>query len=915
MPDEVKIRTLLDDLQTLVGGDAITRLANKRGVGGQSLESKRKALAQSYAGNHEVFLADLRKSDLVALLEDPTEIDGDDYYLPDASSYEKEDLERIAYAAFAEEGVPEEFERVDGEGDDDDDDDTDESENDYDDDGDADADDDDDEAAYMDDDYDEVDDDDASDGDAERFEAEFALDSNPVSPYAYQQRALRDVWASLVPGARSLLHVATGGGKTLIANNLVAWFLIERKKRVLWITKDWRLLRQAAGDLSRRFGLRGKLFRMGGAGRALRFLDDAAGPVQYTTIQTLARRIKSKKPFSGVGLVIWDECHWGEHGKSGRLILKALGDIPLVGLTATPRQAESSAFTSVHSKTFDELVREGYLAKPLPREVPTNLYVDLPLDATGGDFRKSSLQELADNDERNALIVDHYHKNASLYGKTIVFTCGKDHANELARMFGRRGYAARPIHSGNEEAENRAHLESFRSNRINIVTNVEMLTHGVDVPDAQTVFLTRPTLSDILYAQMIGRASRRDEGKTYFHIVDFTDNHKEFGGYLCTAKKFFAGAGGASTTPEGESPPGTSSSSAASALHRFNPQGMPTWIADSDVYPEQARGLWYREGQTFGFEIEVTRSRVDIEALHHSKEWLHVAQALRNALSRDLPNRVSPRVYEDHQGVNGDKSHDVWNVEFDGSVGWEVTSRILKNQYGYVEVIQAAHAIEQVAKVHQLKVNSRTGLHVHLGWTYQRPDELRRFIRLVRLFEPALATIVPASRIASYSGNKYHVGKPNEYCSPISTVIRKCDLQGSESEFLRAVQLRLADHDSRYTTVNLRPLITGHGTGTVEIRMHSGTMEAKKMLVWLSLWQQILWAAGTNVDVPDVNDCTFIEPNGDIVALARAYLPSAGQAQQRHFLEMLKERRADIVKTLWEGRTELKRWLGYAQKW
>jgi hypothetical protein len=96
--------------------------------------------------------------------------------------------------------------------------------------------------------------------------------------------------------------------------------------------------------------------------------------------------------------------------------------------------------------------------------------------------------------------------------------------------------------------------------------------------------------------------------------------------------------------------------------------------------------------------------------------------------------------------------------------------------------------------------------------------------------------------------------------------------------------------------------------------MHSGTTEAKKMLLWLSLWQQILWAASTCVLVPEVADRSFLEPDADIVAMARAYLPSEAQSGQQTFLRKLRERRSEIVE-IWQAIPELSRWAELAKRW
>jgi hypothetical protein len=623
--------------------------------------------------------------------------------------------------------------------------------------------------------------------------------------------------------------------------------------------------------------------------------------------------------------VVWDECHWGEHGKAGRAIFKALSKRPiaLLGLTATPRSESTSKFRRAYSKTFWELVNEGYLARPnLIEPIKTGVHFAGSRMNEGADFTKGSLVELANNRKRNELILREYASNVAKYGRTIVFACNMGHSNVLARMFTQAGYSARSIHSDNAESQNQEHLDEFSRSRVDIVVNVEMLTHGIDVPSARTVFLCRPTLSDILYSQMIGRASRLDppSGKTSFNVVEFTDNLERFGDDLKTAKKFFSGAGlgtppvAPSVQPAGARVVAGAPAHGSTPSHRYDPTGAPTWIPDDESVPAAMRGLWFRKGQTFGFEIELTDGTVaDPSTLHRTERWGYAADLILEALADALPGLVAPRSYEDYMGQGGAKSHEVWNVEFDGSAGWEVTSRVLEGEAGYAEVVKAADAIDRVTKTLGLKVNYRTGLHVHLAWTARHPSELRTFLRLARLFEPGLASLVAPSRIVAFHQGDYQRGEPNQYCRPLATVVKGEHLGPS---FGWDTMHRLfSGQDSRYLTVNPKPLLrTDGGTPTIEIRMHGGTTEARKMLLWLSLWQQILWAASSCSSVPDVPDRTFLEPDGDIVAMAKAYLPSANQPGQQVFLRKLAERRAEIAQG-WPSIPELAGWSAYAGRW
>jgi superfamily II DNA or RNA helicase len=724
---------------------------------------------------------------------------------------------------------------------------------------------------------------------------------------AYQTRAVDVVLDALTPATPTILHLATGGGKTRVANEIVVLWAERHGGTILWITKDWRLLHQAAQDLGRRHRL-GPLTRLGGSGQMLHpLVDDSKGAVVYTTLHTLFRRLdETVNRDAGVALLVWDECHWGEHGRSGRILTacKRAG-IPVLGLTATPRR--QTRYQVAFSKSFLELVNEGFLARPvIETPVRTGVRWRPQLRGRFEDVTRASLEVLATNHRRNQCIVDHYASHAGRFGKTIVFACGVEHVNLLTNMFLHRGFTARPMHSDRSEEENRRALDEFRDGTVQILVNMEMLTHGVDVPDARTVFLCRPTTSEILFAQMVGRAARRDDtsGKTSFFVVEFTDNVAEHGDLFRTALRHFDGADGSGSrlavSRTGEIP--------RRRAHAFDPLGAPRWMPDDPTLPESLRGLWYREGQTFGIEFELTTLEGPPPGL--GPAWKAIAEQLRARLAEALPGRVAAEVIEGYAGSEGGKDNSVWNVEYDSSAGWEVTSRILANQDGFLEIEAACAALDLAAAELSLRVDHRTGTHVHVGWLASDLREVQRAIALTRLFEPALATLVAPSRLVRLANRRYDLGRPNAFCRPISTVFSERVLAAARSleELLDVV----TPEETRHVTFNLRPLFS---LQTVEIRLHSGTLEARKILLWVSLWQQILWAAGQPLDVPAVPDRAVIHPDGDIVELAARYLPDAGAPAQSGLVQRLAARRAEIRDEQWSRFPELRTWVAATAGW
>jgi superfamily II DNA or RNA helicase len=755
------------------------------------------------------------------------------------------------------------------------------------------------------------------------YRAQFLVDAafsesdarQPLRPY--QREAIDAVLRDLDAREPKLLHLATGGGKTRVANDAVALFL-ERNRGtgpVLWVTKDWSLLTQAAVDASRRHqGVR--LARLGGNGQPLHPLpsvepaatDRAEVDIVYSTVQTMERRLDAEilhalRP----SLLVWDECHWGEGGSTGELltVCRALG-IPVLGLTATPRPIGRSRYRIAYSKSFFELVELGYLARPLVEEAVRTGVRWTP--RFSGPFRTitaGSLRQLAISQRRNKVIVDHYTQHQARYGKTIVFACDVAHANALATAFARRGHAVRALHSEARSEDNQEALRRFRSGEIEVLVNVEMLTHGIDVPDTRSVFLCRPTESDILFAQMIGRGSRRHEpsGKDSFHVVEFTDNVRAHGELLQSAQRYFQG-----TAARG---PRQTALERRPRRHSFDPRGLPTWIPDLPSLPESVRGLWYRQGQTFGLEFELTAKSGRVPVLNEA--WREKAAQILEALADALPGRVAEAPIEGYAGVGSTLSKDVrvWNVEFDSSAGWEVTSPVLADAEGFLEVDAACAALAEIARELGLKVNHNTGTHVHLGWLGEGEGaaEVRRALRLARLFEPGLASLVSPSRVAAFARGSYRLDYPNPYCRPLAEVFPQTVLDRAPS--LATIRALANGEDARYVTFNVRPL---DHQQTVEVRMHNGTLEARKILLWLSLWAQILWAATHRERITKVPDVAVLVPNEDIVALARRWLPDSGQPQQRRLLERLAERRDEIVAT-WRRHPTLAPWTAHAASW
>jgi len=732
-----------------------------------------------------------------------------------------------------------------------------------------------------------------------------------ILPRPYQAEAVSSAVSAISAANPQLVHIPTGGGKTIVGNGIATSVLADRGGYVLWVTKDWALLEQAAKNRAKSVkGSADTLARFGGAGSVLDPLRDVAdGPlgsatVVFSTVQTIAQdsRLTALLHKQRPSLVVVDECDWGELGKwAGRLLdWCEKFNVPVLGLTATPRPAADSRFRVAYSIDHATLVDLGFLARhELVTPVETGRQWKARLAADHLDFRPDSLRELGRDSVRNNIIVKHYTEHAESYGQTIVFCCSIEHATNIANLLTKRGIAARPVHSNLPEAQNEETLRQFRNGEVKVIANVAMLTRGHDFPSTRTVFLCRPTVSEVLFEQMVGRGCRLDPAtdKTSYAVVDFVDN-SSFRDQLVTPKRFFTGCSrGARSNPTATRP----SDALPTAQHSFDVNGRPLWTPDGPSIPESLRGLWLREGQTYGVEIELTDD--DFPTGSSTEGWARKAEGLRVALEKALGcDRVAQAV----QDLHGEcRNFSVWNVEPDNSAGWEVKSRILRDLDGLREIDQACVAITKAAVALGLKVNCRTGIHFHLGWSGRSVTEVKRLIQLFKVFEPAIATLVAPSRVACLDRGTYEIGSPNQYCAPVSTVFSLETLRAIHA--LRDVRRRASDDGARYVTLNVGPLDT---IGTVEVRLFSGSTDSGKILLWLSLSTQILSAASGDTPIPDVADCAVITPTADIIELARVYLPpDQGRMHQR-----LHERRWQVLE-IWKKHPELAAWVDAAKNW
>jgi superfamily II DNA or RNA helicase len=111
---------------------------------------------------------------------------------------------------------------------------------------------------------------------------------------------------------------------------------------------------------------------------------------------------------------------------------------------------------------------------------------------------------------------------------TLCFAVDRIHAKHLQQKFVGTGVKADYVDAFTPKDERKAIAERFRSGATEVVCNVGVLTTGVDW-DVRCIILARPTKSEMLFVQMIGRGLRTAGGKADCLILDHSDNHTRLG--------------------------------------------------------------------------------------------------------------------------------------------------------------------------------------------------------------------------------------------------------------------------------------------------------------------------------------------------------------------------------------------------
>ncbi|MGA3122844.1 MAG: DEAD/DEAH box helicase [Polyangiaceae bacterium] len=344
----------------------------------------------------------------------------------------------------------------------------------------------------------------------------------------YQRECLERILVRYKQGRRRLLvSLPTGTGKTVIFAKMPEFLAM--KKRMLVLAHRQELLDQAAA----KFHAVAPELRVGiEQGERSAPSDARVVLASVPTVGRLeSRRLQRLDP-EQFYVVVVDEAHHAV-APSYRRVFDHFGLFAertqrlLVGFTATPRRGDKLTLADVfeeiaYAKSLPDMVRSGYLCTVRGWRVSSS--VDLGgVRVRHGDFVESDLARAVDVPERNGLVVAAYRQIAA-GRRGIVFCVNVAHVKALAAAFEDAQVRAAPVWGAMPSEDRQDALRRFREGRLDVLTNCNVLTEGFDEPRVDCVIMARPTHSQLLYAQMVGRGTRLHDTKSDVVVIDIADN-------------------------------------------------------------------------------------------------------------------------------------------------------------------------------------------------------------------------------------------------------------------------------------------------------------------------------------------------------------------------------------------------------
>ncbi len=332
----------------------------------------------------------------------------------------------------------------------------------------------------------------------------------------------------------AVIVLPTGAGKSLVIAELARI----AKGRVLVLAHVKELVEQNY-EKYRSYGLSAGIFS---ASLGKKDWDQKA---IFGSVQSVARA--PDEFFNDFSLLVIDECHRvaDEGATQYQEVIKKLQDrnpnIFILGLTATPYRlgvgwifeySQAGEIKTDKKRFFKQcvyelplayMIRHNYLTIPVKVDIPVTCYDFSELTEKGGMFSTAEIEEILKSQKRlTPFIIKNIVDITERFQRkgVMIFSSSVKHAEEIMTYLPPEDSR---IVLGDTDMKDRSQIiEDFKRRKFKYLVNVSVLTTGFDAPHVDVIAILRPTESNSLYQQIIGRGLRLSEDKKDCYVLDYT---------------------------------------------------------------------------------------------------------------------------------------------------------------------------------------------------------------------------------------------------------------------------------------------------------------------------------------------------------------------------------------------------------
>ena len=353
----------------------------------------------------------------------------------------------------------------------------------------------------------------------ERWDMDYDVANADTKPNYMQRTALKELNRIRAMGnTKALVCAAAGSGKTFLAAFDARNF---NPDRLLYIVQEGSILMKSYETFSKVFGA-DKTY-----GIYNKDFKEINADFLFSTNITMANSLElfDRRHFD---YIIIDECHHAT-AETYKKIIEYFEPQFLLGITATPERMDGEDVFGLFDQNipYELRLRDAIvngLVVPFKYYGIRDEFIEYGIAATKGH---KFVEQFSDENHCDFIynMIEKHRLPGGKKLKALAFCRDISHAIRMSQAMGEY-YNTRYLTGKNTVGERvRAYKElQDDDDDLEILFTVDILNEGVDIPGVNMVLFLRPTDSQTIFIQQLGRGLRKYENKDFVTVLEFIGN-------------------------------------------------------------------------------------------------------------------------------------------------------------------------------------------------------------------------------------------------------------------------------------------------------------------------------------------------------------------------------------------------------